>query len=136
MGSMGSMGSTGSTGSMGSMHNMGSIGSTGGMGSLGSMGSMGGSGDQSGGGPCGESGGDPSGGSTDYGPALALHVWPTPFEYLRRVLRFKAPSWYLRGFDGWETKAIEDWLESKSTDPMTGENLKIKALFTDDDMNE
>ena len=28
----------------------------------------------------------------------------------------------------------EDWLESKSTDPMTGDILKIKALFPDDEM--
>ena len=35
----------------------------------------------------------------------------------------------------YERAAIEDWLESKSTDPMTGETLKIKALFPDDEMN-
>ena len=34
----------------------------------------------------------------------------------------------------YERAVIEDWLESKSTDPMTGEILKIKALFSDDDM--
>ena len=35
----------------------------------------------------------------------------------------------------YERAAIEDWLKSKSTDPMTGETLKIKALFPDDEMN-
>ena len=34
----------------------------------------------------------------------------------------------------YERAAIEDWLESKSTDPMTGDTLKIKALFPDDEM--
>ena len=29
---------------------------------------------------------------------------------------------------------MEDWLENNSTDPMTGDILKIKALFPDDEM--
>ena len=46
---------------------------------------------------------------------------------------FQDPVKTLHG-QTYERAAIEDWLESKSTDPMTGEILKIKALFSDDDM--
>ena len=31
---------------------------------------------------------------------------------------------------------IEDWLKTKNIDPMTGETLKIKALFPDEDMKQ
>ena len=34
----------------------------------------------------------------------------------------------------YERAAIEDWLENNSTDPMTGDILKIKALFPNDEM--
>ena len=34
----------------------------------------------------------------------------------------------------YERSAIENWLLTKNTDPMTGETLKIKAVFPDDDM--
>ena len=34
----------------------------------------------------------------------------------------------------YERVVIQDWLESKSTDPMTGDTLKIKTLFPDDEM--
>ena len=46
---------------------------------------------------------------------------------------FQDPVKTLHG-QTYERAAIEDWLESKSTDPMTGEMLKIKAVFPDDDM--
>ena len=40
---------------------------------------------------------------------------------------FQDPVKTLHG-QTYERAAIEDWLESKSTDPMTGETLKIKGL--------
>ena len=46
---------------------------------------------------------------------------------------FQDPVKTLHG-QTYERAAIEDWLESKSTDPMTGDILKIKALFPDDEM--
>ena len=46
---------------------------------------------------------------------------------------FQDPVKTLHG-QTYERAAIEDWLESKSTDPMTGDTLKIKALFPDDEM--
>ena len=46
---------------------------------------------------------------------------------------FQDPVQTLHG-QTYERAAIEDWLESKSTDPMTGDTLKIKVLFSDDEM--
>ena len=46
---------------------------------------------------------------------------------------FQNPVKTLHG-QTYERTAIEDWLQTKSTDPMTGEILKIKALFPDEDM--
>ena len=46
---------------------------------------------------------------------------------------FQDPVKTLHG-QTYERAAIEDWLESKSTDPMTGDILKIKAIFPDDEM--
>ena len=43
------------------------------------------------------------------------------------LLLFQDPVKTLHG-QTYERAAIEDWLESKSTDPMTGDILKIKAL--------
>ena len=46
---------------------------------------------------------------------------------------FRDPVKTLHG-QTYERTAVEDWLESKSTDPMTGDILKIKALFPEDEM--
>jgi len=46
---------------------------------------------------------------------------------------FKDPVKTIHG-QTYERSAIENWLLTKNTDPMTGETLKIKAVFPDDDM--
>ena len=46
---------------------------------------------------------------------------------------FKDPVKTIHG-QTYERSAIEDWLLTKNIDPMTGETLKIKAVFPDDDM--
>ena len=46
---------------------------------------------------------------------------------------FKGPVNTLHG-QTYERAAIEDWLLTKNIDPLTGETLKIKAVFPPDDM--